>query len=76
MFKKLDDLGLDDNFKLNLEEGAVERKIYKLIHEYKLSYLQVKKLFEVVDTKLEFHMKNVELSPNKKPLDLTRGQDN
>ncbi|HCW3602392.1 TPA: hypothetical protein OXJ23_000877 [Staphylococcus aureus] len=58
---------------LSLSESTVERKIYQLIHEYGLSYKQVKLIFEVVDAKLMHHIKNTEISKNKKPLDLTRG---
>ncbi|BGE82842.1 hypothetical protein [Staphylococcus petrasii] len=60
---------------LNLEESAVERKIYQLIHEYGLTYKQVKNIFGVVDSKLLYHIKNTEISKNKRPLDLTRGQE-
>ncbi|WP_145437712.1 hypothetical protein [Staphylococcus haemolyticus] len=60
---------------INLEESAVERKIYQLIHEYGLTYKQVKNIFGVVDSKLLHHIKNTEISKNKRPLDLTRGQE-
>lgn len=62
--------------KLNLEECAFERKIYQLIHEYNLSYEQVKKVFILVDDKLLKHIKNTDISKGKRPLDLTRGQEN
>ncbi|HGO2798732.1 TPA: hypothetical protein ACK0TX_001090 [Staphylococcus aureus] len=68
--------GLDANLKLDLKESAVERKIYQLIHEYNLSYIQVKQIFKVVDDKLMDHIQNAEISKGKKPLDLTRGQEN
>ncbi|HHX0170552.1 TPA: hypothetical protein ACU3NT_001428 [Staphylococcus aureus] len=68
--------GLDANLKLDLKESAVELKIYQLIHEYNLSYNQVKLIFEVVDEKLMDHIQNAEISKGKKPLDLTRGQEN
>lgn len=58
----------------SLEESAIERKIYQLIYEYDLSYTQMKKVFEVIDNKLEYHLQNRVFSPNKKPFDLTRGQ--
>lgn len=72
--EELQELRLD--LRLNLEEGAVERKIYQLIHEYDLSYTQVKNIFDVVDNKLLYHIQNTEISKGKRPLDLTRGQDN
>ena len=66
---------LDHNhLKLDLAEGVVERKIYKLIHEYNLSYKQVKRVFKVVDNKLSDYIQNTEISREKRPLDLTRGQ--
>ncbi|HFO1658002.1 TPA: hypothetical protein ACHH9A_002424 [Staphylococcus aureus] len=58
---------------LSLSESTVEREIYQLIHEYGLSYKQVKLIFEVVDAKLIHHIQNTEISKSKKPLDLTRG---
>lgn len=65
-----------DDIKLDLAEGATERKIYQLIHEYELSYKQVKRVFDVVDNKLSNYIQNTEISKNKRPLDLTRGQKN
>ncbi|QUM70300.1 hypothetical protein IPU22_05150 [Staphylococcus delphini] len=65
-----------DDIKLDLTEGAVERKIYQLIHEYGLSYKQVKRVFDVVDNKLSNYIQNTEISKNKSPLDLTRGRKN
>ncbi|HDA1766584.1 hypothetical protein I6D83_08995 [Staphylococcus aureus] len=62
--------------KMSLSESTVERKIYQLIHDYDLSYNQVKLIFEVVDEKLIDHIQNTEISKSKKPLDLTRGQEN
>ncbi|UXV31720.1 hypothetical protein [Mammaliicoccus sciuri] len=61
--------------KLNLEESAVERKVYQLIHEYGLSYTQVKRVLHVIDIKLLHHIQNTEISKGKRPLDLTRGQE-
>ncbi|NJH82151.1 hypothetical protein BUZ57_08185 [Staphylococcus hyicus] len=60
---------------LGLTEGAVERKIYQLIHEYGLSYKEVKRVFEVVDRKLSNYIQNTEISKGKRPLDLTRGRE-
>ncbi|PCF79266.1 MULTISPECIES: hypothetical protein [Staphylococcus intermedius group] len=65
-----------DDIKLDLAEGATERKIYQLIHEYELSYKQVKRVFDVVDNKLSNYIQNKEISKNKRPLDLTRGRKN
>ncbi|PCF84631.1 hypothetical protein [Staphylococcus intermedius] len=65
-----------DDIKLDLAEGATERKIYQLIHEYELSYKQVKRVFDVVDNKLSNYIQNTEISKNKRPLDLTRGRKN
>ncbi|MBA8761752.1 hypothetical protein [Staphylococcus coagulans] len=65
-----------DDIKLDLAEGAAERKIYQLIHEYELSYKQVKRVFDVVDNKLSNYIQNTEISKNKRPLDLTRGRKN
>ncbi|MEJ7540362.1 hypothetical protein [Staphylococcus intermedius] len=65
-----------DDIKLDLAEGATERKIYQLIHEYELSYKQVKRVFDVVDNKLSNYIQNTEISKNKSPLDLTRGRKN
>ncbi|MFV5937944.1 hypothetical protein ACLIJS_07660 [Mammaliicoccus sciuri] len=61
--------------KLNLEESIVERKIYHLIHEYGLSYAQVKRVLHLIDTKLLHHIQNTEISKEKRPLNLTRGQE-
>lgn len=72
--KYLDGIKID--LRLNLEESTVERKIYQLIHEYDLSYTQVKNIFDVVDNKLLYHIQNTEISKSKRPLDLTRGQEN
>ena len=52
--------------KLSLEEAAFERKIYQLIHEYNLSYEQVKKVFILVDDKLLNHIKNADISKGKR----------
>lgn len=60
---------------LGLKEGAVERKIYQLIHEYGLSYKEVKRVFEVIDSKLSNYIQSTEISKGKRPLDLTRGQE-
>ncbi|MEJ7508553.1 hypothetical protein ACUW90_001908 [Staphylococcus simulans] len=68
--------GLEVDLKLNLEEGAFERKVYQLIHEYNLSYEQVRNVFDLIDTKLLKHIKNTEISKGKRPLDLTRGREN
>lgn len=65
-----------EELKLSLEEAAFERKVYQLIHEYSLSYEQVKKVFILVDDKLLNHIKNTDISKGKRPLDLTRGQEN
>ncbi|UXR86212.1 hypothetical protein PYH66_13720 (plasmid) [Staphylococcus delphini] len=64
------------NYKHNLDlaEGAVERQIYQLIHEYNLSYKQVIRIFEEVSSKLLHHIQNTEISKAKRPLDLTRGR--
>ncbi|HDP1995947.1 TPA: hypothetical protein ACRVOW_002475 [Staphylococcus aureus] len=67
---------MNDTKRLNLSESTVERKIYQLIHDYDLSYSQVKLIFEVVDEKLMDHIQNAEISKGKKPLDLTRGREN
>lgn len=72
--KYLDGIKID--LRLNFEESTVERKIYQLIHEYDLSYTQVKNIFDVVDNKLLYHIQNTEISKSKRPLDLTRGQEN
>ncbi|MEB8306631.1 P22AR C-terminal domain-containing protein [Staphylococcus xylosus] len=73
-----ENINLDFNIypKLDLAEGAVERKIYQLIHEYDLNYKQVRRVLEVVDDKLLRHIQNTVISKSKKPLDLTRGQEN
>ncbi|MBH4765570.1 hypothetical protein I6D59_11220 [Staphylococcus aureus] len=60
----------------DLVGSTVERKIYQLIHEYGLSYNQVKQIFKVFDDKLMDHIQNAEISKSKKPLDLTRVQEN
>ncbi|QUM67844.1 hypothetical protein [Staphylococcus delphini] len=60
---------------LSLTEGAVERKIYQLIHEYGLSYKEVKRVFKVIDSKLSNYIQSTEISKGKRPLDLTRGQE-
>ncbi|HGO2866423.1 TPA: hypothetical protein ACK0UB_002148 [Staphylococcus aureus] len=67
---------MNDTKRLNLSESTVERKIYQLIHDYDLSYNQVKLIFEVIDEKLIDHIQNTEISKSKRPLDLTRGQKN
>ena len=72
--KYLDGIKID--LRLNFEESTVERKIYQLIHEYDLSYTQVKNIFDVVGNKLLYHIQNTEISKSKRPLDLTRGQEN
>lgn len=64
----------DKNLNLNLEEGAVEREIYKIIHESGISYQQMKKVFEDIDEKVLNYLLSREISLNKRPLDLTRGQ--
>lgn len=64
-----------EDSKLKFEEGIFERKIYLLIHEYGLSYKQVKKTFDVIDNKLLKHIQSTEISKDKRPLDLTRGQE-
>jgi len=64
-----------NELKLNLEESAVERKIYQLIHEYGLSYEQFKKVFLLVDRRIVHHIQNTEISKEKRPLDLTRGHE-
>ncbi len=66
----MNDINLDFNIhpKLDLAEGAVERKIYQLIHEYDLSYKQVRRVLEVVDDKLLKYIQNTEISKNKNPL--------
>lgn len=33
--------------KLSLEEGAFERKVYQLIHEYSLSYERVRNVLDL-----------------------------
>ncbi|WP_412521282.1 hypothetical protein [Staphylococcus simulans] len=65
-----------EDSKLSLEEAAFERKVYQLIHEYSLSYEQVRNVFDLIDTKLLKHIKNTEISKGKRPLDLTRGREN
>lgn len=70
------DLDFDIQPNLDLAEGAIERKIYQLIHEYDLSYKQVRRVLEVIDNKLVNHLQNTEISKGKRPLDLTRGQEN
>ncbi|HGN7149853.1 TPA: hypothetical protein ACKW4F_002150 [Staphylococcus aureus] len=52
----------------DLVGSTVERKIYQLIHEYGLSYNQVKQIFKVVDDKLMDTFKTQRFQKVKKPL--------
>lgn len=66
----------EKNLELSLEETAVEREIYKIIHESGLSYQQMKHVFEAIDIKILNYLLSREISSDKKPLTLTRGKWN